>query len=102
MSSLSRDIIDNWLAGQSTWTLSDSNHLVRVVRTDSYPTAVAVIATQIDLAEELDHHPLITLGPREVRLELWTHSVDALTEKDLEYAGRFDALVEKYYAAKIS
>ncbi len=44
------------------------------------------------LAEQADHHPDIAIGYRRVTLRLRTHSRDAITERDVDLAGRINAL----------
>jgi 4a-hydroxytetrahydrobiopterin dehydratase len=95
-------VVAEWLTAHPTWRRNVAGHLERSIHVDRYATAVAVIATQIDLAEELDHQPLVTLGWLDVHFELWTHDRDGLTALDLAYAERFDGLVDKYYGDKIS
>lgn len=36
------------------------------------------------------HHGKITVSGPEVVIEVWTHDIDAITELDVEYAGRCD------------
>jgi 4a-hydroxytetrahydrobiopterin dehydratase len=51
------------------------------------------VQAQVALAERLDHHPVVTLGYRKVRFELWTHDQGGLTQLDLEYAEGLDELL---------
>lgn len=44
------------------------------------------------VAEEMNHHPEIELGWGKVKLRIWTHAVNGLTEHDLELAERVNAL----------
>jgi 4a-hydroxytetrahydrobiopterin dehydratase len=43
-------------------------------------------------AEEMNHHPDISISWNKVELTLSTHSQGGLTEDDFELAGRIDAL----------
>ena len=90
-----------WVAGHPAWSL-ESGHLVRALATLDYPGAARIVAAQVDLAEELDHHPVITLGPRWVRVELWTHDRGGVTRLDLDYAEAFDDLVAGEYATLLA
>jgi 4a-hydroxytetrahydrobiopterin dehydratase len=73
-----------------------------VLTTLDYPGAVRLVDAQVDLAEALDHHPLITLGYRTVRLELWTHDRGGITQLDLDYVQAFDDLVAGQFANLIT
>jgi 4a-hydroxytetrahydrobiopterin dehydratase len=94
-------VVDAWLAEHSRWR-RDGVHLVADFTTLDYPSAVRVVDAQVDLAEALDHHPLITLGYRRLRLELWTHDRGGLTQLDLDYAQAFDDLVAGEFANLIT
>jgi len=69
-------------------------HLVREIETADYPSSVAIVDAQVKLAEELGHHPIVTIGYRHLRFEVWTHDRDGLTELDLRYAQGLDDLVD--------
>ncbi len=84
--------MESWITTHPTWRVEDS-HLVREVTTTDYPSSVRLLQAQVTLAEGLDHHPDVTLGYRRVRLEVWTHDVDALTQLDLDYAEGLDAII---------
>ncbi|MGD0166541.1 MAG: 4a-hydroxytetrahydrobiopterin dehydratase [Gaiellaceae bacterium] len=45
------------------------------------------------LAEERDHHPDIEISYNHVRIDLSTHRVGGLTEKDFELAQAVDGLI---------
>ena len=91
-SRLDDDVLNQWLVRHRAWRLHDA-HLVRELRTTDYPSCVALVQAQVEIAERLDHHPIVTIGYREVRVELWTHDRGGLTQLDLDYAEAFDELV---------
>lgn len=88
-------VLDEWLRGHPTWETQNS-HLVRVLYTKDYPGTVALLQAQVSLAEGLDHHPVATVGYRELRLELWTHDRGGLTQLDLDYATGFEQLLTQH------
>lgn len=94
---LERPVVDAWLADHSHWRLDDA-HLIRELATMDYSSAVRLVDAQVDLAEALDHHALITLGYRSVRFALWTHDRGGITQLDLDYAQAFDDLVAGEFA----
>ena len=98
---LERREVDAWLVDHPAWFV-ENNHLVRELRTIDYPSGVAVVAAQVDLAERLDHHPIATVGYKEVRLVLWTHDRGGITRLDLEYGDAFDDLLEERFAAALA
>ena len=89
---LERDVIESWISAHPTWRVEGS-HLVREIVTTHYPSGARLVLAQASIAEGLDHHPIVTLGYRTVRFELWTHDRHGLTQLDLDYAEGLDALV---------
>lgn len=89
--------VDAWLTSHSTWTVSDG-HLVRDIRTTNYPSAVEILASQVELAQRLDHHPVVTVTYSGARFELWTHVSGGLTQLDLDYAQALDELVSTQFS----
>jgi len=96
-SRLESDEVDQWLAAHPSWQLADA-HLVREFATRHYGDAVEIVRSQVEIAERLDHHPLLCVGYRSLRVELWTHDRNALTALDLAYAEAFDELVASHFA----
>jgi 4a-hydroxytetrahydrobiopterin dehydratase len=91
-------VVKTWITGHPSWRLEDA-HLIRELRTVDYPSGAQIVHAQVTLAEGLDHHPIITLGYRSVRFELWTHDQGGLTQLDLDYAEGLDALLAGEFAA---
>jgi 4a-hydroxytetrahydrobiopterin dehydratase len=86
----------SWLDEHSLWHL-DTGHLVRELDTTDYPSSVAIVEAQVQLAEGLDHHPIVTIGYRHLRFELWTHDRHGLTELDLQYAQGLDDVINSNF-----
>ncbi len=81
-----------WCRDHPEWHL-EHDHLVRVVRAPSHRAAADLVVAQVAVAERLDHHAVVTLVDREVRVELWTHDRGGITELDVAFAADFDQLV---------
>jgi 4a-hydroxytetrahydrobiopterin dehydratase len=94
---LDNETLDAWLTSHSTWSVI-GGHLVRDIRTTNYPSAVEIVVAQVDLAQHLDHHPVVTVSYASVRFELWTHVSAGLTQLDLDYANALDELVSANFA----
>jgi 4a-hydroxytetrahydrobiopterin dehydratase len=75
------------------WGIEDG-WLTRVIATATYREGLALIESAGTLAEELDHHPTLTLDYRSVRVALLTHDVGGLTSLDVDYAGRLNEMVQ--------
>jgi len=89
---LDTDVVRTWITAHPSWRV-ENGHLMREVATTDYPSAARIVQAQVALAERLDHHPVVTLGYRKVRFELWTHDQGGLTQLDLEYAEGLDELL---------
>ena len=89
--------VADWLVSHRHWRL-DGGHLVLDVVTRDYSSAVRLLEAQVPLCENLDHHPLVTLGFRSVRFELWTHDVVAITSLDFAYAEGLDAIIARDFS----
>ena len=92
MNLLNPDEIATRLAELDDWQRK-GNEIVRTIRFDSFPEAIAFVNRVADAAEEADHHPDILIEYRNVTLRLSTHSEGGLTSKDFDLASRADALV---------
>lgn len=84
--------VGQWLKEHSKWTL-EGHHLIREFDTIDYASSVKIVEALVSTAEELDHHPIITIGYRHLRFELWTHDQGGLTQLDLDYASALDSVL---------
>jgi 4a-hydroxytetrahydrobiopterin dehydratase len=48
-----------------------------------------------DLAERQNHHPDIYLAWGKVKVTIWTHKINGLTESDFFFAAKTDILLKK-------
>lgn len=83
--------VDAAVAGGLAWQRS-GDELVKVRTGKDFADALAYVNAVGALAEAADHHPDIDIRWNAVTLRLSTHSAGGITEKDLELAGRIDAL----------
>ena len=66
--------------------------LVRVVTKKDFAEAMEYVNTVAQLAEAANHHPDIHISWNTVTLHLWTHTENAVTDKDRELAAAIDGL----------
>jgi 4a-hydroxytetrahydrobiopterin dehydratase len=97
---LDEEVVRSWISQHRAWRDEDS-HLIRELETVDYPSGARLIEAQVSLAERLDHHPVVTLGYRRVRFELWTHDRGGVTQLDLDYAEGLDAIIAREFAELI-
>ena len=73
------------------WT-RDGDQLTKQVKREDFRAAMAFVNEVADVAEELNHHPDISISWNKVGLEVSTHDSGGLTALDFELARRVDAL----------
>jgi 4a-hydroxytetrahydrobiopterin dehydratase len=79
------------LDGHPAWIVERSR-IYRDFRFPSFRDAVAFVARVADIAEAAAHHPNILIHEWcFVRLELYSHLVDHLTQADVDFAMAVDA-----------
>ncbi len=47
-------------------------------------------------SNEQGHHPVATWVYNKIKIELWTHAINGLSENDFIMAAKFDKIYEKY------
>ena len=75
------------------WRVVEEHHLEKEYRFKDFRTALAFTNRVGELAETQGHHPDIYLTWGKVRLVIWTHKINGLTESDFILAAKAD-LVE--------
>lgn len=71
----------------------DGDALVRVIEVPGgFSDAVAFVARLAAAADEADHHPDIAISWNRVTVRWSTHSAGGITARDVDMAGRTDAI----------
>jgi 4a-hydroxytetrahydrobiopterin dehydratase len=73
------------------WEVMDEA-LERTFEFPSFPEAIAFVNRVAEAAEEANHHPDIAVHFRRVTLRYWTHTENAITDRDVAEAARIGAL----------
>ncbi|MES2996615.1 MAG: 4a-hydroxytetrahydrobiopterin dehydratase [Verrucomicrobiota bacterium] len=66
----------------------------RTVDFEEFMDAIDFVNDLAEIAEEAQHHPIITINHAKVTLKLTTHDAGGLTNLDIEIAQRVDNLVD--------
>jgi 4a-hydroxytetrahydrobiopterin dehydratase len=74
------------------WEVVGEHHLEREYRFKDFREALAYTNQVGELAEAQNHHPDLLLSWGRVRVTIWTHKIDGLTESDFVFAAKCDAL----------
>ena len=75
------------------WKAVDEHHLEKEYKFKNFREALDYTNKVGELAEAQGHHPDILLMWGKVRLTVWTHKIDGLTESDFIFAAKADRLV---------
>lgn len=74
------------------WAIVDEHHLEREYKFKNFRQALDFTNRVGELAEEQGHHPDIYLTWGRVKLTIFTHKIDGLTESDFIFAAKVDRL----------
>lgn len=83
--------VERRLAGLGGWGL-DGAAIVKRYACGDFAGSVAFVNRLTPVAEEMNHHPDLTISWSTVTVTITTHSKGGLTAADFELAGRIDAL----------
>lgn len=74
------------------WRVVNQHRLEKEFEFEDFRQALAFTNRVGELAEEVGHHPDIYLAWGKVKITLWTHKVDGLTESDFILAAKIQQL----------
>ena len=74
------------------WQVINGHHLEKEFRFKNFREALSFTNKVGELAETVNHHPDIYLAWGKVRVTIWTHKIDGLTESDFVLGAKIDAL----------
>jgi 4a-hydroxytetrahydrobiopterin dehydratase len=75
----------------SGWELKDEK-LIKYFQFPSFMNAINFVNDVANIAERLDHHPIITINWKTVKLSLKSFDVDAITKRDITLAKEIDRM----------
>ena len=68
--------------------------LQRVVKCKSFEEVKSLIKTINQIADELNHHPLVKYQFNSVVINLWTHDTNSLTDLDFKFANKINDFLD--------
>lgn len=72
------------------WRVADQHHLEKLYKFADFRQALDFTNRVGELAEQQNHHPDIYLSWGKVKITIWTHKIDGLTESDFIFAAKAD------------
>jgi 4a-hydroxytetrahydrobiopterin dehydratase len=92
---LSKDEIEkNIVELDSGWELKDGK-VVKSFQFSSFMNAIEFVNEIAKIAERLDHHPIITINWKTVKLSLKSFDVDSITRRDIALAKEIEKSISK-------
>ncbi|MCD6014162.1 MAG: 4a-hydroxytetrahydrobiopterin dehydratase [Solirubrobacterales bacterium] len=88
---LSDEEIEARLAELDGWA-REGDTITKTFDRGDFVGSVEFVRALVEPAEEMGHHPDLTLSWSEVRISITNHAAGGLTAADFELAGRIDAL----------
>ena len=77
------------------WQVIQEHHLEKEYEFNNFREALDFTNKVGELAESQSHHPDIYLAWGKVKLTIWTHKIDGMTESDFVMAAKADGLAGK-------
>jgi 4a-hydroxytetrahydrobiopterin dehydratase len=74
------------------WDVIEGHHLEKEFEFEDFAGALDLVNRIGALAEEQGHHPDLFLSWGLVRVQIWTHKIDGLTESDFILAAKIEEL----------
>lgn len=74
------------------WKVVDEHHLEKEYPFKDFKEALAFVNKVGELAEAEGHHPDVYLSWGKVKILLWTHKINGLSESDFILAAKCDSL----------
>jgi 4a-hydroxytetrahydrobiopterin dehydratase len=83
--------IEPLLAQVDDWRAVDEHHLEKQYKLKNFVEALELVNRIGAIAEQQNHHPDIELAWGRVKVTIWTHKINGLTESDFIFAAKCDA-----------
>ena len=91
---LSNDDIESKIADlDNGWELKDGK-IVKSFQFSSFMDAIEFVNEIARIAERRDHHPIITINWKTVKLSLKSFDVDAITKRDISLAEEIEKVIK--------
>ncbi len=74
---------------------TDKKRIERTFEFDDFTAAIDFVNLVAEISEEQEHHPDIDIRYNRVKLSVYTHNKNGLTELDFQLAERIDTLAEE-------
>ena len=76
------------------WTLNDQRHLYKKFLFQNFNDALIFVNKVGEIAETINHHPILSFSWGYVDIIIYTHSINGLHINDFILAAKIDALIK--------
>ena len=90
MPPLDKSKVEDLLGQLKAWTIEHDYYLTRTFEFLDFAKALEFTNRVGAIAEQQGHHPNIHLAWGKVKVEVWTHKINGLTESDFIFAAKVD------------
>ena len=94
LSALSDQEKESYLTLLPGFVISSQGYLERSIKTDDFLSSFALAQKIVPIAEELGHHPDLTIKYGSLEIVIFTHSIKALSLADFVLAARLAAILK--------
>ncbi len=74
------------------WTHEDGKKILKSYKFNDFMSAMNLANKVAAVSEEENHHPDLLVRWGELKIEIWTHKVNGLTENDFILAAKIDSI----------
>lgn len=74
------------------WEVVENHHLTKTFTLKDFVSALSLVNQIGAVAEKEGHHPDLYLTWGKVRIDIWTHTINGLSESDFVLAAKIDEL----------
>lgn len=76
---------------KNTWQIIDNKKIEHIFKFSNFKEAIHFVDEVAELAEKEGHHPDIEINYNQVKIILWTHKINGLTENDFILAAKIES-----------
>ncbi|WP_181350909.1 4a-hydroxytetrahydrobiopterin dehydratase [Thalassobacillus sp. CUG 92003] len=95
MERLSEEVKQQEVDKLEGWSLKDDKFIEKRYRFTDFLTGVQFVNNVAEYAEDIQHHPFISIDYKMVTLKLTSWSAKGLSDLDLQCAEKYDVLYEQ-------
>ncbi|MFZ4450496.1 4a-hydroxytetrahydrobiopterin dehydratase [Salibacterium aidingense] len=95
MSTLDNETIEKELDGLDGWERADAKTIERHFSFQDFLTGISFVDKISQHAEEVQHHPHITIDHTAITVRLSTHDQGGITEKDINSAQAYNRIFDE-------